>query len=151
MQLGKRSITPNPTPVGETPNELPAPTTASGWVERGEIEFGRGDLDEAERCFRSALALNPIYAPALNDLAVIYHQRGEVELAERLYLKAVTFDPDQADAFVGLIGLMMQVGQTALAIRYAARGIRRAPSHPQLLSVVSELTQGGFEHLEKGA
>ena len=97
--------------------------------------------------------LNPIHGNALNDLAVVQHQRGHIEQAERLYLKAATFDPNQADAFVGLIGLSASTGQTGLALRYAARGLKRAPDHPQLLEVVTVLTQDANEAIsqEQGA
>ena len=120
---------------------VPLQDTLDGWVERGEALFATGDLDGSERCFVQALMLNPIDSTALNNLAVVQHQRGHLEQAERLYLKAAIFDGSQADAFVGLIGLSAASGQTGLALRYAARGMRRAPNHPQLLDVVTALAQ----------
>ena len=45
------------------------------------------------------------------------------------------------------------VRETGLALRYAARGLKRAPEHPELLQVVNDLTQsaGGVTAQQKGA
>ena len=115
------------------------PKSEDQWIEQGEAAFGAGDVSMAELCFQQALNLNPLSAVAHNDLAVTYHTLGKLESAERHYLKAISFDPQSADAFVGLVTLSVDAGRIGLALRYVAQGLRRDPSHGELLARAQQL------------
>ena len=122
-----------------SPLESSADKTETVWISEGEEAFGQGDLNSAETCFRQALALNPTNSIALNNLGVTYHTQGQLEAAERHYLKAAALGPQSADAFVGLVTLALDAGQTGLALRYTAQGLRRDPTHTELIDRAQQL------------
>jgi len=118
--------------------------TSEEWIVLGEDAFGENDLDDAEKCFLTALVLNPISSIALSNLGVVYHTRGNLESAEVCYLKSVAFDQTSADGFYGLAQMWADAGHAGLALRYAARGLRRQPDHHSL----AEIAQGLSQHLD---
>jgi Flp pilus assembly protein TadD len=69
---------------------------------RDEVEFGivaaqRGLWNEATFRFERAIALDPEYAEAFNDLAVAYEQTGRFDDAERMYQRALALDRGDSD------------------------------------------------------
>ena len=56
---------------------------ATAWtqVEIGKLEFGRGRLEIAERRFRAALAIDPGYVYALEQMARVEAARGRLGAA----------------------------------------------------------------------
>ena len=53
----------------------------------------RGLWEEARYRFERAAAIDPQYAEAYNNLAIVYEQLGLVEKARQAYEKAITLDP----------------------------------------------------------
>ena len=49
------------------------------WVNLGAIYRQAGQDEAAERVYQAALAVNPDSRPAMNNLAVLYHEQGELE------------------------------------------------------------------------
>lgn len=60
------------------------------------------DLVAAASFYQKAVALDPFYAAAYNDLAVVYEATGKTELAKGLYLKAIEVDPAFLSAYANL-------------------------------------------------
>lgn len=114
---------------------------ADDWIVEGEAAFGASDLDDAARCFESALSTDPINAVALSNLGVVHHTRGQLDEAERFYLKAAAFNEIHADSYFGLAQLWCERGNHGLALRYAARGLVRQPEHPELIELATSLSQ----------
>ncbi len=51
-------------------------------------------LDQARKYYQMALAMNPNYADALNNLAAVYHGQHEYKQAERTYKQALKYAPE---------------------------------------------------------
>jgi tetratricopeptide (TPR) repeat protein len=66
------------------------------------INAKNNDDDAAREAIDAALALNPDYAPALNQLGMLLRRNGKFLEAEAAYLKAVTASPDYALAHYNL-------------------------------------------------
>src|SRR5207253_2686088 len=75
----------------------------------------RGDVDQAETCFRKALELNAANAEALNNLANIRKERGDLATAEELYKRALTLRPGLAEAHNNLGALYRSRGELGRA------------------------------------
>lgn len=63
-----------------------------------QVSFGiavaqRGLWEEARHRFERAAAIDPHYAEAYNNLAIVYEQLGLVEKARQAYEKAIALDP----------------------------------------------------------
>jgi tetratricopeptide (TPR) repeat protein len=66
------------------------------------IQASNNNDDAAREAVDAALALDPDYAPALNQLGMLLRRNGKFLEAESAYLKAVTASPDYALAHYNL-------------------------------------------------
>ena len=66
------------------------------------IRLHNGDEARARAAVDAALAIDPDYAPALNQLGMLLRRNGNFLEAEAAYLKAVTVSPDYALAHYNL-------------------------------------------------
>ncbi len=58
-----------------------ASVTADGEYQRGKLAHHRGQLDDAQSAYRSALGLDPAHPEARNGMAAIAATRGDLDLA----------------------------------------------------------------------
>ena len=93
-----------------------------------------GRVDEAERAFTEALALEPNAATTHSNLGNLHFRRGELERAREEYRAAVRLDPDYADAHNNLGSVYYRLGdraaaqaeyRSALRLNPASEGARR--------------------------
>jgi tetratricopeptide (TPR) repeat protein len=59
-------------------------------------------LDEARKYYQQALAMNPSYADALNNLAAVYHGQHDYKQAVRTYKQALKYAPNAAITYCNL-------------------------------------------------
>jgi tetratricopeptide (TPR) repeat protein len=59
-------------------------------------------LEQARKYYQLALALNPDYADALNNLAAVYHGQHDYSQAERTYKRALKLAPQSAILYCNL-------------------------------------------------
>lgn len=71
-----------------------ARTDAKAQVAFGIIVAQQGLWREAMYRWERAIAIDPTYAAAFNNLAVAYEQLGMLEQARKAYEKALVFDPN---------------------------------------------------------
>jgi hypothetical protein len=99
-----------------------------------EVHLNRGVIfgdclrqdEAAERELRAALALNPGYLPALQNLANLHEDLGRREEARSTYARILELDPDAFEALARLAQLaVIQGPEDALIAR-----LRRALAHP---------------------
>lgn len=64
--------------------------------ERGIELATRGWSDEAISEFQKAIALDPNYAPAHDNIANLYAEKGDYLKALQIYLRAIELEPDSA-------------------------------------------------------
>ncbi len=61
-----------------------------------------GNLPAAMSLYQKAIAIDPGYAVAYNDLGVIYEAANFPERAEESYLKSIKIDPDYSSTYTNL-------------------------------------------------
>jgi tetratricopeptide (TPR) repeat protein len=59
-------------------------------------------LEQARKYYQMALAMNPNYPDALNNLAAVYHGEHEYKQAERTYKQALKYAPSSAITYCNL-------------------------------------------------
>jgi tetratricopeptide (TPR) repeat protein len=59
-------------------------------------------LEQARKYYQMALAMNPNYPDALNNLAAVYHGEHEYKQAERTYKQALKYSPSAAITYCNL-------------------------------------------------
>lgn len=109
---------------------------ASSGMNLGNLESALGNLDEAERFYRIALAVDDLFFPAKMNLAVLLSSRGRTAEAEMLLREVLDAYPGHADAAYSLGLLLVETGdpdQAAGWLRLAAAASpRRARVHYNL-------------------
>lgn len=92
------------------------PTTAAGFLERGNMLFNRMQLAEAISDFDHALALDPKNAAALGERGAAYALKGNAVAATRDLDAAVAIDPRNAMVFRARGLMAMEAGKSRDAI-----------------------------------
>ena len=101
------------------------------WITAGFVAVGLGDLTEAERRFRNAVALAPDYAPARLNLANVLFQSRRLAEAEVAYREILEDDPDALYALYNLGALLSDQGRKAEAAVPWRRFADLYPNHPR--------------------
>jgi tetratricopeptide (TPR) repeat protein len=76
--------------------------TAVIWNKIGVAYHHMFALDQARKYYQQALAMNPSYADALNNLAAVYHGQHDYKQAERTYKRALKYSPSAAITYCNL-------------------------------------------------
>jgi len=94
-----------------------ATKTASPWpvLNLGILLRTRGELDEGERLFREALAIDRRFAPGHYQLGVVLEERGRLDAAVGSLRQAISLDQSYAEAYYALSRIYRRRGQTAEA------------------------------------
>lgn len=122
---------------GPKPETLP-------YLEQANTYLQSGRLEEAAAQYSRVLELDPEYAPAHNDLAIVLKEQGRLEEALASYQKALELKPDYALAYNNLGNLYKELGR----LDDAAASYRRASTlQPDLADPYHNL---GLVLLESG-
>ena len=104
-----------------------------------------GKFDDAVASYRRALAINPDFAEAHNNLGTVLHKLGRIDEALQSYQYALKIDPENADVHNNLGILQNQLGQLEAAAASYRRSLESNPSyieaHSNLGSVLADLGQ----------
>ena len=110
----------------------------------GMVKTAQHDAPAAEAAFRTALAREPGFAPAIRDLAALYMATGRFDDAKKIYLDRLAKQADNQAALLGLANIAIAQKKWPEATDYANRARSAAPNDtaPGLLLVrVYELQQ----------
>jgi tetratricopeptide (TPR) repeat protein len=68
------------------------------WVHKGIEGYRTNNYEEAIKCFKKAIAINPNYIEAHYNLGITYHDKGMLDEAITEYKKAIALKPDYINA-----------------------------------------------------
>jgi len=104
-----------------------------------------GQLDEAIKRFKEALAINPEYAEAHNNLGVTLQNLGLMDEAVQSYEKALSFKPDYTEALNNLGVIQQNLGLMDEAVKSYEKALSFKPdyteAHNNLGNIFKELEQ----------
>jgi Flp pilus assembly protein TadD len=134
------------------------PRRAEREYQRAVAADGKGDHKAAITSFQKAIAIDPEFCMALNNLGAEYLQTNEVDLAIEQFNKAVAVDPHAVKPYSNLAIAYLRKEQFGDAERAARRvlDIDRADTHGHLALGISFVMQRKFtpeiqRSLEKAA
>ena len=110
--------------------------------ETGNALAGLGRFEEAEASYRRAIALNPRYPEAFNNLGNILHDMGRFEEAEASYRRAVSINPFIPDVFNNLGVVLRDMGRFEEAEASYRRAIALNPRYPEAFNNLGTVLQG---------
>ncbi|MEY4707702.1 MAG: hypothetical protein RJB58_1425 [Pseudomonadota bacterium] len=93
-----------------------------------------GNLPEAERLYRAALAAEPRDFTARHLLGVALAQQGRGDDALREIAEALTLRPDDADALLNQANILKTLGRESEALAGFTRALEARPGWPQALN-----------------
>jgi predicted TPR repeat methyltransferase len=97
----------------------------------GAVQAKEGEHASAIKSFRKALAIEPKYPDALNNLCRSLRQLGQWEQAISSYRKLLTLRPGDSTAYFELAGTLMETGDFAAAAAAYERSIALKPDFAQ--------------------
>lgn len=99
-----------------------------------------GNLPAAMSLYQKAIAIDPGYAVAYNDLGVVYEAANFPERAEESYLKSIKIDPDYSSAYTNLaLFYENQRDLEKAAYYWAKRSALGSPDDPWAQKAASRL------------
>jgi len=126
-QAVSESLTDAPTGIrGERLRRLLPGPAAQAEFRRGVAHHQRGELDQAEGCYRKAIDLDPKMKEAYYNLSLILLDRDQDEAVQML-LTVIGLDPKAAEAYLNLAHVYTSRGSFALAHEQLAKAIEIAP------------------------
>ncbi len=82
-----------------------------------------GRLMEAEQWYKKAVETDPGYAPALNNLGVVYLHGGKFSDARNFLEKAIRLNPGYVDPYYNLACLFSMTGDQEQGLRYLRKAV----------------------------
>ncbi len=106
--------------------------SADAWRALGQVRHLQGRLDEAESCFRHALALTPQPATQhLRTLGWILRAQGRLEAATEAFRQAVDCEPENPVGWLELAEVLSLSADIASASDAVRRALLARPKWPQ--------------------
>lgn len=97
--------------------------------EQAAENFYKGNLDEAERLFNEALAIEKHDLYSINKLGVIYAHRRDLETAEMYFRKVLEIDARDKNALSNVGNVFLEKGNYEQAIQYYQEAIKADPDY----------------------
>ncbi|MDR3614010.1 MAG: tetratricopeptide repeat protein [Candidatus Obscuribacterales bacterium] len=89
-----------------------------------------GDLTEAKSRYQTALAFEPGFSAALNNLALAEFRTGDIDSARAHWQRAIAFKPDYVEAKISLAHLCLKERQFEQANSFIEKALNIAPLNP---------------------
>ncbi|MEM9070178.1 MAG: tetratricopeptide repeat protein [Myxococcota bacterium] len=97
------------------------------YLEGCRLDEDESTMDEAERCYREALRLDPALSNALTNLGNLAFRQGDISKAETLYGQALAIDPEQPEALYNLGFLHTDRDDHKAAVGFFRRALASDP------------------------
>jgi len=99
-------------------------TSAEALFIKGNNHMSAGDPQNAEACFRNAIALEPDFAKAYTNLGVLLERDGRLAEAEQHYKRSITINPAAGKVHMNLgvlLARMKRFGEAETAYMHALK------------------------------
>jgi tetratricopeptide (TPR) repeat protein len=113
--------------------------TSKNQNEKGIERFQEQDLEAAETYFQRAVAADPGFSEAYNNLAVLYWQKGLSDKAFVNVGEALRLNPDDLDAIVNFVEMCKAAGLNEKAREAMSAYLSRHPEAREIADRVHEL------------
>jgi tetratricopeptide (TPR) repeat protein len=115
---------------------------------RGRVAERRARPDEAERSYQAALALDPNFTEARNDLGLLRERQGRHDEALAEFRRVVEIDPEFGEAYNNIGIVLRGRGETDAAADAFRRAIRATPGFAGAYSNLALLLEDRKEFAE---
>jgi len=122
-------------------------------IDRGQIQYRRGDPQTAQKTLQRALANDPSNGIAYYQLGLVFDQVGQPLEAEKAWQDAIRFRPDLTDAHLALAKTAIRQGDMRALQESAEQIVRLLPGLPDgyAFRALSLIRQGRLPQAELDA
>lgn len=123
--------------------------SADALTQQGEACFAAGDLDAAAQLFRDAVAVDPGFSLAHNNLGVLFAARGDNTRAIDSFVAALAIHPAERDAMINLIECAAAENRLGDCLPSLAAYLQAVPDDEELMAMARQVTEvlDNSEHL----
>ena len=107
--------------------------------ERGNLFLSKGDVSQAINQFENALAIQPDYPQALNNLAMAYAADKQYDNALDAFKKMIAFQPDNASHYYNVAVLYALQTKVIESIEWLKKAIDRGYTNWELIKTDKDL------------
>ncbi len=104
------------------------------WAILGHCYEDVSNPDEAERSYKSAIAINARQSAAWTGLGILQRKKKDYSSAIASYEKAIESNPDDADAHTSLAVVLMVVGNDEVALVHAKKAHLLSDDDPRVIA-----------------
>jgi len=97
----------------------------------GAANAGLMKFDAAIESYKKALKINPDYADAYYNMAIVLNDKGESELALEGYRQALKIKPNYADAYINMGVILKEMGDLEAAIKSYKQALKIKPNYAE--------------------
>ena len=97
----------------------------------GAANAGLIKFDAAIESYKKALKINPDYADAYYNMAIVLNDKGESELALEGYRQALKIKPNYADAYINMGVILKEMGDLEAAIKSYKQALKIKPNYAE--------------------
>jgi O-antigen ligase/Flp pilus assembly protein TadD len=120
---------------------LMLPRNPNAWLEKGNLLYESGAVEEAYACFQKSASIKPDYFVAVKNMAVSLHALGRSDEALKAYERALELNPREGDLYVNMGALLVQMGDKQRAREIWQRAL--------LINPANEMARENLRRLEK--
>jgi len=102
---------------------------ADEWFNKGNTAYQSKDYDEAIKCYKKSVEIDPSFASAFYNLGIVYGVKGMLDEAISAYKKVLMIKPDYHTARVALGSVYIQKGMVNEAISELERVLAGSPDY----------------------
>jgi len=113
------------------------PDLSRAWTTYGFTLLRLERVDDAERTFRRAEALDPTFADVWLGLGRVHAERGELEEAMVEYERALQINPDDAQVLSSMVSISCIRGEYDESVQLGERARQHAPRDPTVAANLS--------------
>jgi predicted CXXCH cytochrome family protein len=112
--------------------QLAVADTSGAHLNLGVLRSQQGDIDAAEKSYRTAIALDPDFLPAYFNLTSLYNGSGRNDDAERTLREALERFPENGELYYSLGLLQAELGRLDEAATSIAKAADRLPGRARV-------------------
>ncbi|MDP3014356.1 MAG: glycosyltransferase, partial [Candidatus Subteraquimicrobiales bacterium] len=116
---------------------------------QGEDSFTKGDVEGALSAFLKAVEIAPNFAPAHNNLGVLYWQTGDLQKAVDHFARALKIDPDDRDTILNCGELFKSLEKIEDAKNIYSSSLRENPDDNEVAQALADLQDKGVIEVEE--
>lgn len=124
------------------------PTSSLAYTKRGVRYLWKGDLENAEKDFTRAIALDPGNAEAHDDLGVIHAQRGGYDKALQHFQATVKHDPTYQKGYHNLAMVYYLTSRNDQALSAVQKALQLTPEARDSLLLKGAILEALGRHAE---